>query len=129
MGVQQIERHFDIKVVGQVIAIPFDLWAISQGTPALKLRDDEAELMALPAKELLDYYLPQIPVIAWAWISLSIGMYAAMKPRLELIQILKKQKANTSSAKRPAPAPAAQASKPGAPASSVFPSEITTEKV
>jgi len=127
-----VERTFDLKIVGQAIQIPFELWALSEGVPQLKISDEEADIMAGPAKELLDHYLPEIPVIAWAWISLSIGLYATMRPRLELIQVLKTEKANTfHSAKRPAaPSPAdVKAPKPGAAASSVYPSEITPERI
>lgn len=82
---------FDYIVIAQVCQIPFDLWSISQGVEQLKLSDKEARLMAKPAKELLDYYLPQIPVIAWAWISLAVVSYSALKSRLLIIQEIKKQ--------------------------------------
>lgn len=105
---------------------------MSQGVPQLKLRDEEAALIGPPVKELLDYYLPVMPPIAWAWISLSIAVYATMKPRLELIQVLKKDKAGTSSASsasRPASAAQSSPSSAGAPASALFPSKIEPEKV
>jgi len=124
---ERAEQAFDVRLITQVICIPFDLWALSQGVPQIKLRDQEAALIGPPVKELLDYYLPIIPPIAYAWISLSIATYATMKPRLELIQTLKTEKAQTSSVKRPA---AAQSTSPaGAPASALFPSEIKPEKV
>jgi len=126
---ERTERTFDERLIIQVVCIPFDLWAISQGVPQLKLRDEEAALIGPPVKELLDYYLPAIPPIAWAWISLSIATYATMKPRLELIQALKMEKSGTSATKRPAAAQPSQSSTAGAPASALFPSEIKPEKV
>lgn len=82
----------DIIIVEQAAKIPFDLWSISQGIEELKLSDKEAALIAKPLKDLLDYYLPLIPAIAWAWISLSFVTYSTMKSRLELIAKIKKQK-------------------------------------
>ena len=82
---------FDHAVIAQVCQIPFDLWSISQGVDQLKLSDKEARMMAKPAKELLDYYLPQIPVIAWAWISLAVVSYSTLKIRLLIIQEIKKR--------------------------------------
>lgn len=127
---ERAEQTFDSRLITQVVCIPFDLWALSQGVPQLKLRDEEAALIGPPVKELLDHYLPVMPPIAWAWISLSIVAYATMKPRLELIQVLKKEKANTSSAKRPVSVGTASAApNPGAPASALFPTQIEPEKV
>lgn len=85
----------DLKVIGQVCQIPFDLWSVSQAVDGLKLTDNESAMMAKPAKQLLDHYVPQIPVIAWAWISLSVVTYSAMKSRLLLIQEIKKAKADS----------------------------------
>lgn len=127
VSVTPVAQTFDSRLITQVVCIPFDLWALSQGVPQLKLRDEEAALIGPPVKELLDYYLPVIPPIAYAWISLSIATYATMKPRLELIQVLKKEKANTSSASRPANA--AQPGPAGVPASALFPTKIEPEKV
>jgi len=130
VSAERAEQTLDERLITQVVCIPFDLWALSQGVPQLKLRDEEAALIGPPVKELLDHYLPVMPPITWAWIILSSAVYATMKPRLELIQVLKKDKAGTSSAKRSGPAGAASAApSPGAPASALFPSEIKPEKV
>ena len=84
--------QIDLLVVGQAIQVPFDLWSISQGIEGLKLTDDESKLMARPAKELLDYYLPAMPAIAWAWISLVAVSYGVLRTRLILIQEIKKSR-------------------------------------
>jgi hypothetical protein len=128
VSAERAEQTFDERLITQVVCIPFDLWALSQGVPQLKLRDEEAALIGPLVKELLDHYLPIIPSIAYAWISLSIAMYATMKPRLELIQALKKEKPSASSTPRPAAAQSSPSSA-GAPASALFPSEIKPEKM
>jgi len=87
--------EIDIKIIGQTIQIPFDLWAVSQGVEGLKLADQESILIAKPCKQLIDYYLPQVPEIAWAWISLSAVSYSIMKSRLALIAAIKKSKVSS----------------------------------
>ena len=89
---------FDVpeKIINQAIRVPFDLWSISADFKKLKLRDDEAGLLAAPVKQLLDYYAPKIPTIAIAWASLALASYSILAGRLKLIQELKKQKAETS---------------------------------
>lgn len=91
------QAEIDISVIGQAVQIPFDLWSVSQGVPELKMTSDESILMAKPLKQLLDHYLPVIPEIAWAWISLGMVSYSIMKSRLELIAAIKK---NTNSSER-----------------------------
>ena len=85
-------QRFELDVIRPIVAMPFDFWSKSQDLPQLKLTDKEADLLSKPVKDLIDYYLPQIPVVAWAWISLSIATYSVMKIRLDLIAELKKQK-------------------------------------
>jgi len=84
--------EIDISVIGQVVQIPFDLWSVSQGVPDLKISSEESVMLAKPVKQLLDHYVPQVPEIAWAWISLSAVSYSIMKSRLALITEIKKQK-------------------------------------
>jgi len=84
--------EIDISVIGQVVQIPFDLWSVSQGVPDLKISSEESVMLAKPVKQLLDHYVPQVPEITWAWISLSAVSYSIMKSRLALITEIKKQK-------------------------------------
>jgi len=84
--------EIDISVIGQVVQIPFDLWSVSQGVPELKISNDESIMLAKPVKQLLDHYVPQVPEIAWAWISLSAVSYSIMKSRLALIAEIRKNK-------------------------------------
>ena len=80
------------EVIANFVKIPFDLWAASQNVAQLKLTDKEANLIATPAKQLLDYYLPKIPTIAWAWVALSMTSYSVMSIRLQMIAKIKKHK-------------------------------------
>ena len=110
-----------IDVIAGVVKIPFELWGISQGIESLALDDNEAQRIAEPAKQLIEHYLPQVPVIAYAWISVSVSTFWVMRSRLHLLQELRKQK----EAKEPArPAPVTQ---PGVIAK--FPDKIEPEKV
>lgn len=84
------------EIIRQAVQVPFDLWAISQNLKDLKLDAKEAAMLAEPVKTLLDYYAPQMPVIIIAWASLTISTYAVMKPRLEMIAAIKKQKTSPS---------------------------------
>lgn len=88
----------DAKVIAQAMQIPFDLWAVSQKLDGLKLTDAEAFAIAKPTQQLLDHYLPQIPEIAWAWISLAAVSHSIMKSRLALIAETKRLSASSPSA-------------------------------
>lgn len=85
-----------IDVVAGTLKLPFELWSIGQGVKELALDDKEARQLAEPVKQLLDYYLPQIPAIAYAWISLSVSSFWIMRTRLLLIAEIKKQKEHSS---------------------------------
>ena len=88
--------EIDVNIIGQAVQIPFDLWSISQELPELKISIQESVMIAKPLKQLLDHYVPQVPEIAWAWISLGAVSYSIMKSRLELIAAIKKAKASQS---------------------------------
>lgn len=82
--------EIDIKVFASCLQIPFDLWSVSQDAPELKLSMPEAVMLAKPMKQLADYYLPNVPEIAWAWFSLAGVSYTIVKSRLVLIAEIKK---------------------------------------
>jgi len=115
------QPELTIDVVAGVVKIPYELWSISQGVDFLKLDDKEAQRIAEPLKQLLEYYFPQIPVIAYAWVSLSVSFFWVMRSRLVFIAELRRQK----EAKQPArPAPVTQ---PGVIAK--FPDKVEPEKI
>lgn len=113
------QPELTIDVVAGVVKIPFELWAISQSVESLKLSDDEVKKIAEPAKQLLEYYLPKIPVIAYAWVSLSVSTFWVMRTRLLLIQEIRKQRQKQQP---PRPAEPAQ---PGV--TTKFPEDIKTQ--
>lgn len=81
-----------LEIVAGAVKMPFELWAISQGVPGLALSDKESRQLAEPVKALLDYYLPQIPAIAYAWSAFGVSIFWVIRTRLLLIAEIKKQK-------------------------------------
>jgi len=91
------EITLDENIISQAFKVPFDLWASTNNLPSLKLSDQDARILAGPVKQLIDYYLPNIPTITIAWVSLAVTAWAIMAPRMVLIAQVKKQKAEYSS--------------------------------
>ncbi len=92
------------NAVTELLKAPFDLWAIRADLPELALTQPEAETLTAPALILLDYYVPNMRPIDWAWISLAITGIAIMRPRMVLLQGMAKQggQRETSTSPRPA---------------------------
>jgi len=111
-----------IDIVAGVVKIPFELWAISQSIKSLALTDEEAKQIAEPARQLLEYYLPKIPVIAYAWLSVSVSTFWVMRPRLFTIKETREHLKRLQQKSRP-PAPAQSG------VTTKFPAEINTEQV
>lgn len=80
------------KIIEAVLRMPFDLWGTSQKQLKLKLTDDEAKQLTEAVKPLLDYYVPYIPEIGYAWVALVATTYWIARPRFELIAEIKKAK-------------------------------------
>lgn len=86
-----------LELVVNFIKFPFELWSIRvPEVPGLALTDEEAKQAAEPARELVEYYLPKIPPIAWAWASLGVSSFWIMRSRLLLIEEYKKQAASSA---------------------------------
>jgi len=115
--------ELSIDVVAGVVKIPFELWSISQSVPSLSLTTEEANKIAEPAKQLLEFYLPQIPVIAYAWASFSVSIFWVMQSRLRTIQEIKLQRAKNA---KPGPGPTEPA-QPGV--TTTFPKAVKTQKI
>ena len=90
-----------VDIVCGVVKMPFELWSIGQDVKELALDDNEAKQIAEPLKQLLDYYLPQIPEIAYAWISLTVNGFWIMRTRLLLIAAIQEQNKNIDSSSIP----------------------------
>lgn len=93
---EQQPPEIDAKIIGQAIQVPFDLWAVANDFDCLKISIQESTMIARPLKELLDHYMPNVPTIAWAWISLGAVSYSIVKSRLVLITEMKKAKISSS---------------------------------
>lgn len=76
----------DNQIIIDAICIPFDLWARSQRLKGLKLSDEEAQALSGPVKTLLDYYLPEVPAIVYAWGAVAVTAYAITSPRIYMVQ-------------------------------------------
>lgn len=87
-----------------ILKIPFDAWAETVKVDELRLSTQETNSLALPVTQLVNYYLPKMPAIAYAWCGLILSLYTIMQPRLKIIKELKKVKAG-----QPASLPGAQA--------------------
>jgi len=111
----------DLDVVAGVLKIPFELWAIGQGVEALALTDEESRTLAEPAKILLEYYLPQIPEVAYAWIGLSVSSFWIMRTRLLLVKVIRSERENRK------PAVPIQPTQPGV--NTTFPEKLKPTKV
>jgi len=119
------QPELTIEIVAGVIKIPFELWSISQSVKSLALSDEEAKRIAEPARQLLEYYLPQIPVIAYAWVGMSVSIFWIMQTRLRTIQEIKKQRERISQG---SPQPVTKSEGTGI-KSFQFPEKIKTEKI
>jgi hypothetical protein len=75
-----------------ILKIPFDAWAEAVKVEDLRLSTQETNSLALPVTQLVNYYLPKMPAIAYAWCGLVLSLYAIMQPRLKIIKELKKAK-------------------------------------
>lgn len=124
---QPEQPELTIDVVAGVIKIPFELWAISQSVKSLALTDVEAKKIAEPAKQLLEYYLPRIPVIAYAWISMSVSTFWVMQTRLRTIKEIKLHRERLKYPKSVSPEQPAEPAQPGV--KTKFPSVVKTKKM
>lgn len=95
---EQVSATIDNKIIKDAVCVPFDLWARSQRLNDLRITDEEAQSLSEPIKTLLDYYLPEVPAIAFAWGSLAITAYAITSPRLFKIEEERKIRAGKNEA-------------------------------
>jgi len=86
------EQAIEIKIIADFLKLPFAFWASRLNLPALRLSNSEATQWAEPTKTLLDYYLPKLPTIAYAWFAWSVTTCSIMNTRFELIGAERKKK-------------------------------------
>lgn len=85
------------RSIMQVVSVPFDLWAARVGVPDLALSNAEAAMIAEPAGQVLAFYLPNFRPIDWAWAALAMAGIAVMRPRLVLLDAIRKTQRDSSS--------------------------------
>lgn len=74
----------------------FDVWASAAKIEELALSDDEAETLSLPITQLQEYYFPGIlPEIAGTWIMLIFATSRIIKPRIDMVNVVRKQRKET----------------------------------
>ena len=108
---EEIEKNLadaPIELIADFIKMPFEMWSSYAGLKQIRLSDAEAKRIAIPAKQLFDYYMPKIPPIAYAWSNLTITAYFVVKPRMDLIQEARAKKSANNPAAEAAPDAAAR---------------------
>jgi hypothetical protein len=74
----------------------FDFWASAAHIEQLALSDDEAEKLSLPITQLQEFYFPGIlPEIAGTWIMLIFAVSRIVKPRIDMVNVVRKQRKET----------------------------------
>lgn len=112
------------SAITELLRTPFDLWAVKAKLPELALTDDEAKMLTKPTQVLLDYYVPNMRPIDWAWASLAITGVAIMRPRVMLLQRMAPQGGQREAQATP-PRPAA----PASPASEGSPNDYEPQTI
>ena len=84
--VQPVQPAEISSAITELLCTPFDLWAAKAKLPELALTNEEAETITKPVQVLLDFYVPNMRPIDWAWASLAITGIAIMRPRVMLLQ-------------------------------------------
>ena len=81
-----------VELFKPVLKIPFDVWADNIKIKELRLNDDEAQSLALPVAQLINYYLPRLSPIGYVWLSFGLTGFGVMQVRLKLLADLRKEK-------------------------------------
>jgi len=81
-----------VKLFKPVLKIPFDVWADNIKIAELRLTDDEAQSLALPVAQLINYYLPRLSPIGYVWLSFGLVGFGIMQIRLKLLAGIRKEK-------------------------------------
>jgi hypothetical protein len=109
------QHMLDLKIVADFMKLPFGFWASRADLPALRLTDQEAREWAEPTVTLLDYYLPKIPGIVYAWIAWTVCTCTFMDKRFGLVTAEHKKRLAQKSSESQA-GPQSRQPNPGTPA-------------
>jgi len=81
-----------VELFKPVLKIPFNVWADNIKIEQLRLKDEEAQSLALPIAQLINYYLPRLSPIGYVWLSFGITSFSVMQIRLKLLADIRKEK-------------------------------------
>ena len=109
--------EMSVDMLAQIWQWPFMLWESKIGVPQLRLTELEALGIAKPSKVLIDYYMPELNPIYFAWGTLIAAVSTVLSSRLILLAEIRKAKQGT----KPEPA--------GAPTRIKFPGEYKPQIV
>ncbi len=88
--VNQLPEKANLTLV-PILQIPFKGWAKGAEIPALELSKQEAEDLALPVTQLLEFYFPgKVPEIAWVWLMAVGTIFNVVDKRMDVVKDHKK---------------------------------------
>ena len=90
------------KTLVPVLQIPFKTWAKATGVKEMEIDKKDAEELALPVTQLLEFYFPgRIPEIAWVWLCFTGTVYRTLEPRLEKLAQMRTAKVSVPAGEGP----------------------------
>jgi len=71
-----------------VVKAVFGLWSKKSGIKEIALTQDEAEVLAVPTSNLMDYYVPsfELSPALQIWFGLAVACQTVIGPRIEIIK-------------------------------------------
>jgi len=88
------------RVLAEAIKMPFEIWSLNFDDKKLqnciRLKDNEADLLAIPVGKLIEHYAPNIPEIVYAWFAFSVTVYSILSYRLRILAEYRKLKNSSS---------------------------------
>lgn len=122
-----IAARVDPDLVSGVVKLPFEFWAVSTGVDKLRLSDGEASMMAGPAQQVADLFLPGVDPRYYAVGGLLLSVIIVVTAKLQIIAEEKKRRSEVESPE-PIAGPVVQPGT-GAPEAIRFPEDIGTQEI
>lgn len=117
----------DPNLVKGVVKLPFEFWAVSTGVDKLRLSDGEASMIADPAIQVADLFLPGIDPRYYAVGGLLLSVIIVVTAKLQIIAEEKKRRSEVE-APKPIVTPTVQP-RTGTPETIKFPDDIGTKDI
>ena len=111
-------------MLSPILKMFFTFWAKGIEDNRIELTDKEANNLALPITQLMEYYLPNLPAIWFAWGNLGIQVTTIITMRLNIIKELKEKKNANTNKREQGNSPIRETG-----VGQKFPSEIKPERV